>query len=1244
MTNLAHAQNTGTLSGTVRDTTGAIIPGAQITVVNADSKARRVTVSNGEGFFSVVALQTATYNVNVTAKGFSSLHITGVEIHPGDSVTLDKLAMEIGAVDVQVTVTAYNAGVSLTSPEKSSLITAEDIKRLSTVGRDATELIKMLPGFAVASGGSGAAGQIGNSPTSLGEQTMGFGSSSVSSFSANGSTPQTGATTVIQDGASVMDPGDMGASISNVNMDTVAEIKVQTSNFGADSAKGPVVINAVGKSGGANYHGSAYVFARNYALNSNEWLNNYYGITRPESGYYYPGANIGGPVRIPGTNFNRNKRLTFFTSFEVYKQTSFLQTIQSFVPTARMLGGDLTAASIGAALNVDASVVQAQCPNFYSSGTLTNSGGFCYVPGTNGTTYTQQDCQIVNGVIAGTATSPAGCVSGDPLPVDPRALIYAKFWPAANRQPRAANGLASDGYNYVKAVTATHNGYQFRGRLDQNFSDNTKLYGTYNLESINDQSPITDAFYAGSDLIPYPTPAYSHARSSSVSLNFTHVFNPTLTNEFVPAGTYYYQPAQLANRALVNDTTTGWTGGRFYDNGSTQLPNIIDYEEGVPDFAMSYFAPNSKYFRKFSYDFADNVTKQYRTHSIKVGFYFEQTANNQVGYPVSQGQYAFNHYNQGCNTNDGLNISVLQNNIANFLQGCAGFTQQSDANPVDMYFHTIDFYATDEWKATKKLTVTYGVRFDHLGPWYDAHGVGLAVWNPPAKFVNNTGVTQDPHTYPGISWHQTNPAVPISGSPTTFLFYAPRAGIAYDLFGDGKSVLRGGWGAYRFHDSYNDAAGPLATSLGRQNFTAPPNIGCTFDQITKAGYYTPAANRGGPCANANASSGPITIYALDPTDKEQPVTYNYNFTLDQSLPGSSNLEVSYVGNQSHHTFTAGNLTNQNVIQLGGLFQPDPITGAIAQSGSTGQVQQDYRPYPYYASVYVPHHIGYGNYNALQVTWNKQKGAFIFNVNYTWSKALGIRGDYRSGYIGDPTVLRNNYGLLGFNRHNAVNFTYSYQVGNAYHGNRIVAGILNQWEITGITNIQSGPDTAVLGANTNYGLGGGVSYTPAGATSPVQLNISNSTLLGTPDINLQPVVTCNPKSGLIKGDARGRQYINGACFALPKLGSNGTFNLPDIHGPSYFSSDLTLQRTVKLHERKELQFRLAGFNFLNHPLPQFGNGNGGSGLSLGFGSPATSMATTPQDAIAGAVQDSLTFGFTPYRTGYRVVELGARFNF
>ncbi len=1261
----AQAQTTGAIDGIVHDTTGALIPGAKVELISEQSKAVRTTTSNGEGYFTMNAIQANTYDLVVTMPGFDAYRVNGIAIHTGDHTTIAKIALKIGEVTQVINVSATTAGVSLDTGEKSALITADDIARLSTVGRDATELIKTLPGFAVG-------GSLSNVSTANSAQTMGFGSSSVSSFSAVGSTPQTGATTVVSDGASVMDPGDMGASIQNVNMDMVQEVKVSTSNFGADSAKGPVVINAIGKSGGSSYHGTAYLFARNQALNADDWYNKYEDIGRPPTKYFYPGGNIGGPVKIPGTDFNHSKKLTFFAGFEVYNQTvpegqasSPSGLLQGFIPTPAMLAGNITPATISSALNISQSQLTTTCPNDYTTNgnnvvtnngattgpTLNGSGGICLAPGYAGTVYTQQDCLISAGVVQNVPTNAPGCVPGAGLPVTPNVAAWAKLWPKINRIPQAvpAQNLLSDGYNYETTETVTNNGYQAHVRLDENFTDSLKLYGTYNYEMVNVEEGVDNVYYDGSDFIPYPTPEFTHTKSNGLSLNLTKVFGPTLTNELVAAGAYYYSPNQLANRASVQDAATGWTGGRYYDNNALQIPAIVDYEEGVPDFGMGYFPSASAFLRKFSYDVADNLTKQLRTHSIKVGVYFELTANNQVPYNYTQGDYAFNHYNYGCTTNDGLNTSTLNNNVANFLQGCGGFKQNSNSQNADLHFRTMDFYATDEWKATKKLTLTYGIRFDHLGAWFDPDGIGMAVWTPPQQHVVYN-VTQSATTYPGISWHQTDPSIPISGQSSRPLFYSPRFGVAYDLYGNGKTTLRGGWGMYRFHDSYNDSAGPLNTTIGTQTYSTQANLSCTIQQIGAQGVADRAGMKlaaGQGCANAAAGStvAPFSIYAFDRTDNEQPLTTNYSFNVDQTLPGNSNLELSYVGNQSSHTFTEGNLSNQNYIPLGGLFQPDPITGAVTQPSSSQQNVQDYYPYPNYNYVYVPHHIGYANYNSLQVSYNKQSGAFIWGVNYTWAKALGIHGDYRTGSaVGDPSTLRNNYGYLGFNRNNAVNATYSWQVGNLYHGNRFVAALVNRWEFSGITSLQSGADVAVLTGNGNFSLSGSTSYTPVGSSVSVSVPITSSSYLGTPNINLQPVITCDARKNLHNTASYGHQYFNGSCFALPKLGTNGTFELPDLHGPAYFDSDLTVKRSFKLPEKQELVFSLAGFNFLNHPLYSFSGASSGLGLGLGFGGVTGTTYTSAAQALAGAVQSTNNFGYTPFKLGYRIVELGARYNF
>jgi hypothetical protein len=1295
---LVFAQTTGTLTGVVKDSTGAIVPGAKVKLVNQADKSVRATVTSGDAFFSFAALQPATYNLTVSFSGFEDYVVTGIEIHPGDNKTVETIALAVGRNDVSVTVTALKAGVDLSSPEKSFLITDEDIKRLSTVGRDVSELIRILPGFAVNSVG------LNNDSTNNASQVAGFQGSSIGSFAANGAAPGAGAVNVISDGVNTTDPADASSSIGNTNMEMVAEVKVQTSNFGADSAKGPVVLNAISKSGGSSFHGAVYGYARNSALNSNDWIDNYFHNARAGTYNYFPGGNIGGPVKLPFLpNFNRQKKLTFFTGGEVYDQRNLFGNTAtlSFVPTLRMLSGDLSTDSIEKALNLPTGASLALCPTPYQCAGLNNFGAG-YAP--NSTSADVQGNSITGGII------PASDIS-------PNVSAYTRFYPKINRIPQpqgnprdCTNGaavydpqtnlsllqpgqLCSDNINYDENIFAQHNGFQYHARVDQNFSDATKLYVTYDYERVSDQSPVTNTQYAGAPvtIIPSPVGALTNAYSHRLSINNTHTFGPSLTNEVIFAGIYFFSPSQLQNVSLLRDANTGFSGARYYNNGFTQLPEINNFQGGVPSFGMGYFDPSTGApKKKFSINGGDNLTKQLKTHSIKIGGYLEQTANNEYvqGYNDPQGTLNYSQY-QGCNVYSTTNAnsaltSSLGNSVGNFLNGCGGFTQNNKFISGDMKFNTLDAYATDEWKATKKLTLTYGIRFDHLGPWVDAHGQGLAVWEPE-KLQKNVVYNLDPNdptTWPGIAWHNgkgitLDSSLPLSGSPGRALFYSPRAGLAYDMYGDGKTTIRGGWGAYRFHDSYYTSDGPLLTSLGDSTYNIPGNYGCTLDQIANSGRVAigqaiiplgpgPFTNPVGQTCGG-FSGTPFSIRAADKNDNFQPITYSYSFTVDQELGKGTLLEMSYVGNQTQHQLTGGNGTdndtsNQNAIQLGGLYQPDPNISST-NHGVVAPINyidvgfynvQDWRPYPNYTAVLVENHIAYSNYNGLQLSLTKQRGALTYNINYTFSKALGIRGTDGNGSVGDSLNLRNNYGILPYNRREAANFTFSYQEGTKFHGNKYLAGALNQWEIASITSLQSGPDVAAF--NSNFSTYGGYEYEPAGTNVPIGVKFDGITQLGTPSVNVQPVLTCNPTNnlpGISKNGAK--TFINGNCFTLPAPGTNGSFSLPDIHGPLYFNSDLTLVKNFQLKEAKSFQFKLAGFNFLNHPNWQL-YGGPAAGLGLGFGQnlqrgtgtngqPGPIIYPTSDAAArAGLVQTSNNFGSTPYKSSLRILEVSFKYSF
>ncbi|MDR3747762.1 MAG: carboxypeptidase-like regulatory domain-containing protein [Acidobacteriota bacterium] len=1277
----AFTQTTSSISGTVRDSADALVPGAKVTLINQDSKATRSTKSNGEGFFNFLAVPPATYTLEITMANFEAWKVTGIQAHPGDSLTVPKIKLKIGLITQSITVTAEVAGVALNSPEHSTLITSDDIQRLSTVGRDAMELIATQPGFTL-NAGTGIQNQ-GPDYT-----TTSFGSDNDSAFGANGAAPQQGLVNIVSDGAQVIDPGDMGGVISNINMDQVQEVKVQTSNFGADEAKGPIVISAVGKSGGSAYHGSLYAYARNALFNSNDWVSNdtgalnaagrYVPIAKTQARYFYPGGSIGGPVKIPGTHFNENKKLTFWAGYEQYVQSSnangsFGGPTFAFVPTPAMVKGDLSYASLGQAFNVPASDLATNCAVDYAIGqNYSNIGGDCHSPAGD----TDQNGNTV----------PA---SGQLASINPAVATFINFYPTPNRTPQPVPGsYATDGFNWVKNVLATNNGLQFHSRVDENISDNTKLFAVYNWEKVNSQSPLNNIYYSPPSTVPYPTPLDSNGYSDLLSINLTKTLNASTTNELLLSGIFFNQPEQFADRAKALDTGTPWEAagyeGGALKNGINQLPRIYSWEStGVPNFSMGYVPGTSRgqFLRKDSWTISDNLTKVFHTHTIKAGVYAEQTRNNQVTLGSdANGTVLFDRYN-GCLANQQTpsvnpttgalitpSTSGLGSTFANFLAGCPGGYNQSSFDPnINMYFNTLEFYATDEWKATSKLTVTLGIRLSHLPPWTDAHGIGAAVWdptkyNPIQPGVYSTTVTEDTKTWPGISWHKLDSSIPVAGRTTQPLFYSPRVGLAYDVYGNGKTVFRGGWGAYYNRDSTGISGGAMGIAIDLVDHGLTGNNTCTLDQLMNSstkptgtqvlpcGYY--GGNTAGfeTGAAAITSGSTISVSAVDPKDNQEPVTYNYNFTLDQQARWGTKLELAYVGNQSTHLSTLGNLQNHNVIPLGAFFGPDPLTHQTNPASNISSTQAaDYRPYPNYNAVDVPEHTNWANYNAMQVSLNKQRGSLAFGINYTWSKAMGVRGNYDTGGIGDPVNPHNDYGILSYDRPQAINFTYSYQEGKKFKGNRELGWVLNNWELSGVTSIQSGPDLAIYGG-TNFGFSAsGGYYTDATRTTLIGLPIGAAAWLGSSDYTLQPIATCDPRHGFRKSVGQVRQYANGNCFALPAQGTQGWWNLPDVHGPAYEKSDLSVYKDVQINERQNLQFRMAGFNFLNHPISSFTNNNLNA-LNLTFADPTCNTTTgagclySQQAAFGSLTLQNSGFGKTPFKWGVRIVEFGVKYNF
>jgi hypothetical protein len=277
----------------------------------------------------------------------------------------------------------------------------------------------------------------------------------------------------------------------------------------------------------------------------------------------------------------------------------------------------------------------------------------------------------------------------------------------------------------------------------------------------------------------------------------------------------------------------------------------------------------------------------------------------------------------------------------------------------------------------------------------------------------------------------------------------------------------------------------------------------------------------------------------------------------------------------------------------------------------------------YGPLYVVTHGAWANYNSLQVSWNKPRGTFTYGVNYVWSKTMGISG--QNNFQPDPVNIHNDYGVLNLDRTHVFNATYSYEVSTHFRG--IVGGAINGWMISGITSIQSGSPMA-QNASINYGISG-----TSGNTYP-SFYVDSTAILGSSDYSLMPTVTCDPASS---GGG-----FNASCFGVPARGTNGVYQSPYVHSPYYWNSDLRMAKTFKITESQNVQFSIAGFNFLNHPLSSF-DPNDARNRTLSFRPSAAGLADYTN--YAGPYTLSTTgVGRPTIKYGRRVVELSLKYAF
>lgn len=1231
---LAFSQTvTGSLSGTVVDSSGAVVPGAQVKLTNEATGTSTTTKSNSSGYFSFSALFPGTYDITVTAKGFSTVKETGIPVAEHESRTVSEIKLPVGAEATEVTVTGEGAPVPVDSGASSTTLNNVMVSETAIQGRDAAELIRLMPGMAINSG-------LNNSEWSSAVTQINSGP--VGAFSSNGTQPN-GSMQLIMNGSVITDAGNQGTQIANVNQDMTQEVTIQNSSFSAEYAHGPVTFTAVGKQGTKDFHGELYEYTRNGSFNANNAYFNASKVPRPIDHYWYTGGNIGGPIFFPGFNKNR-QRAFFFLGFEHLNQKPAGTLHKYFVPTPAMMNGDFTAATMAPYL-----------------GAFGGSGGSSAIPcaDTSGFWNYSNFCQgaVDNGQVtlydpSGNPISPAAYDASialkQPLPVsgsrispsliDPNGQVLMKLLSGAPGLI-PLNPNASKGYNAEYLDRAPVNGNEMNIRGDVNITDNMRAFVSFTRQTESDINNL-GLWWWQPNAVPYPSQTPANQVSREWSVGVTNIIKPTLLNEATFGYAYFINPVLLANPSAADPSKVGYTVKPPFAQPVPEIPDIVSWcctpggggsaQSATPSAGLGIgsFGTNPAWYGKasgkdsYTPDFSDTLSWTKGTHNMKYGFFWARYANVQTENACcgggTIGEWDFDPW--AFNSTANIYADMLLGHAAGFSQGSQNFVD-------NLRYNEYDFFAQDSWRVHPHVTLSYGLRVEHEGQWYPANEKqGIMVWDPNNPIQPYSKSSTNPLA--GFVWHGIDSKIPLSGWQSAMAYADPRVGVAWDVLGNGKTVLRGGFGIYRFNVAYNDVTenGMLDAPLGLRSFSS----NCTFNSLSDLST----------CGAAGAATrNTRTVAGMLAGDNKSPYTQTWNVIIDQRAPWNSLFEIQYTGNRSRDLLLSANggggvhLANINYIAPGALFNPDPATGityycqgaasatCVAGSPQASEIPH-FRPYDY-AELDVFRHGSYSNYNGMVVQWIKQRGPAVFTINYTWSHALGIRDGNNDNGQGpgaavDAFNLRNNYGTLAFNRAHIANASYVINLPSPIHGNAFAKQVVNGWQVSGVFQWQSGvPLQPLTGSGLNPSYPGGM---------------NNQSMLGTDGILLEPILTCDPRHGVPAGG-----YFNPNCFVAPSVrGQNGQLIWPNITAPGFFDADLGMYKNFHITERQKIQFRLTGFNFLNHPNPQFGLG---SDVNLKFGAPGGHNLTV----LPGGAPNP-TNGKPIYEVGNRTVELALKYIF
>jgi hypothetical protein len=1036
----------GTILGTVRDPSAALIPGCVITVENAGTSLRRSSLSDESGSYTFPNLEPGSYKLRIELPGFQVAEYPNIQL----------LARQTIRIDGQLTVATQAETVNVTA-EAAPVITTEVSSIAETkTGRELLDLPVALGSRAL-----GSTSPISTLTTQGGVQVDNAGSLSVA-----GSKPSMLSVTI--DGISTVSVRSNSAAAELFpSFGTIAEIRVSEINNAAEFG-GVSDITTVSKSGSNQLHGGLFENHQNTALDAR----NPFSATKTKTIMNNYGGFAGGPVK-PNKTF-------FFGSYEGLKLPRETFISQS-VPSLALRNGDLSAYS-----------------------------GVIKDP--------------LTGLPFPNNQIPANRIS----PVSKAALQY--LWPLPNTG--SPNAIAN---NYSVNMPTPISSNQEDFRIDHNISSRQTAFlrGTYKSRSVYNAPTSAQSVVAGA--------AYQPERDISLTAAYNFVFTPRLINEL-----------RIGMSDVRVLTSTGVSAKDFVGKIGVPLPDPPDGNT-TPVFTINGFQPTgtatSSVSRSKTLQLLDNLSWTSGPHTLKFGGDIRALSAyfSNVFASDRSGKYTFN----GSVTN-----SLIGNPYAAFLLGIPDTTGIGLVNVADSNGHSVHYavYAQDDFKASPRLTINFGMRWEFHPPFHDALN-NIAVVLPDAYSIVNGSLVRGAVAVPDAGYQITHPIFAASIAPTPILTasqaglpqelhrsqkssFAPRIGFAWRASGNGKTVIRGGYG--RFIEAM------LGTLTSAGWGISASDIG-TFTNSIVNGQPTLAFPYPYP-ANL-AQPGTQNIRTSADVNYRDPYVQQWNLTIERDLGFSTGVRLSYDGNRGSNLGYTENLAQ---------IPANTIGFAAAKSAS---------PFPLFSRIAQETTGARSNYNALTIEANKRMSKGLqFSANYTFAKNLSNGQGFNptafasqgGGTVTDPYNIGLDYGNVAFTHRNRFLATFLYEL--PFSASGPLRQVIGGWQVSGVMVYQTGPFLTVV----------------APGADPMGTNFANLEGAGRADIvSGVPLYPANKSI---------TQWINKAAFAIPKnnIGLAGNSPVGALVGPGTQSVSLSLFKSVRIKEGIRFQVGAAASNAFNHP--------------------------------------------------------------